>query len=158
MKKPWNRINVPVYSISSQAGREDNMHICTYVTAVSMKPKRYMVAIYHGTKTLELVQKNPHIVLQLLSQKQYGLVNQLGKQSGHQVNKIMRLQKRKLLTEWNGFKILQDAVAVMELELTGSMDAGDHYLFVGDLVAYKNLHPGDSLTLDDLRKRKLVRI
>ncbi len=123
-----------------------------------MKPKRYMVAIYHGTKTLELVKENPHIVLQLLSQKQYGLVNQLGKQSGHRVNKIMRLQKRKLLSAWNGFKILQDAVAVIELKLTDSLDAGDHYLFVGDVVAYKNLQPGDPLTLDELRKRKMVRI
>ena len=40
MKKPWNRINIPVYSVSSKYGEKQNMHICTYVSAVSMQPKR----------------------------------------------------------------------------------------------------------------------
>jgi flavin reductase (DIM6/NTAB) family NADH-FMN oxidoreductase RutF len=157
-KKPWNRINLPVYSISSRAGTEENMHICTYVSAVSMQPKRMMVAIYHGTKTLELVEKNPHFALQLLAAHQYNLVNQLGKQSGHTVPKMLRLSKRQLLTQWNGFAILKDALAVMELKVITEMEGGDHRIFLCDMVAYKNLHEGVALTIDDLRLRNIVRM
>ncbi len=157
-KKPWNRINLPVYSISSRAGAEENMHICTYVSAVSMQPKRMMVAIYHNTKTLELAEKNPHFVLQLLAAHQYNLVNQLGKQSGHRVPKIQRLQKRQLLSQWNGFTILKDALAVMELKVINQMEGGDHRMYLCDVIAYKNLHEGIALTIDDLREKNIVRM
>ena len=40
MKRPWNIIDSPIYSLQSvdEEGKI-NMNICTYVTAVSMKPK-----------------------------------------------------------------------------------------------------------------------
>jgi flavin reductase (DIM6/NTAB) family NADH-FMN oxidoreductase RutF len=157
-KKPWNRIDCPVYSISSKAGDAYNMNICTYVTAVSMQPKKMIVAIYENTKTLELVNKNPQFVLQILAAAQYRLVDILGKKSGHIIDKISRLEKRHLLTEWNGFKILKDALALMELKVSGTMTGGDHKIFLCDVVKYKNLHDGNPLSLNDLRKHKLIRI
>jgi flavin reductase (DIM6/NTAB) family NADH-FMN oxidoreductase RutF len=157
-KKPWNRVNLPVYSISSKEGDINNMNICTYVSAVSMQPKRMMVAIYEGTKTLELVNKTGHFVLQMLSEYQYRLVDLLGKKSGNTIDKISRLEKRKLITIWNGFKILEDAIAVMELKVVNTMEGGDHKLFLCDVAAYKNLNGGNVLTLDVLRQHKLIRI
>lgn len=157
-KKPWNRINLPVYSISSQAGELCNMNICTYVSAVSMQPKRMLVAVYNDTLTLELVDKNPHFVLQLLNKDQYRLVDLLGKKSGRSIDKISRLGKRKLLTRWNGFTILNQALAVMELKAVQHFSGGDHQVFVCDMLAYKNLADGDALTLDDLRAHRLIRI
>ncbi len=157
-KKPWNRVNLPVYSISSKEGDICNMNICTYVSAVSMQPKRIMIAIYEGTKTLELINKTGHFVLQLLSCQQYRLVDLLGKKSGNTIDKITRLNKRKLLTVWNGFKILEEAIAVIELKVINAMEGGDHKLFLCDVTAYKNLNGGNVLTLDVLRQHKLIRI
>jgi flavin reductase (DIM6/NTAB) family NADH-FMN oxidoreductase RutF len=77
-----------------------------------MQPKQFVCAIYLGTKTLELVENNPHFVLQILSAEQYNLVDLLGKKSGKAINKIERLKKRNLLTQWNDFYILKDALAV----------------------------------------------
>jgi flavin reductase (DIM6/NTAB) family NADH-FMN oxidoreductase RutF len=157
-KKPWNRVNLPVYSISSKESHIYNMNICTYVSAVSMQPKRMMVAIYRGTKTLELVNKISHFVLQMLPVHQYRLVDLLGKKSGNTIDKISILEKRKLIVTWKGFKILEDAIAVMELKVINTMEGGDHKLFLCDVVAYKNLNGGDVLTLDVLRQHKLIRI
>ncbi len=103
-KKPWNRINYPVYSISSKGGDAYNMNSCTYLTAVSMQPKRMVVAICKGTKTLELINKDLQFVVQLLAAEHYRLVDLIGKKSGHHADKISRLEKRNLLTEWNGFR------------------------------------------------------
>lgn len=93
MKRPWNRINLPVYSVSSKNNGVENMHICTYVSSVSMSPKRMMVALYHNTKTLDIVTQNPHFVLQLLSETQYNLIKLLGQTSGNTTDKISRLKK-----------------------------------------------------------------
>ena len=157
-KKPWNRINLPVYSISSKFDTTYNMNICTYTSAVSMQPKQLWVAIYNDTKTLEIVENSPKFVLQLLAAEQYRMVDLLGKKSGKNIDKISRLEKRELIAHWNGFKILKDALALTELKVENTMQAGDHKLFLCSVVDYKNLNEGKALTLDDLREHRLIRI
>ncbi len=157
-KKPWNRINSPVYSISSAQGSSYNMNICTYTTAVSMHPKQFIVAIYEDTKTLEFVKQSNRLVLQLLADSQYRLIPLLGQKSGKKIDKIARLEKRGLITNWKGFKILKDALAVMELKIINSFSGGDHQLFLCNLVAYKNLNEGEALSLDTLRAHQLIRM
>lgn len=156
-KKPWNRINLPVYSISSRFDNMYNMNICTYTSAVSMKPKQLMVAIYNDTKTLEIVNNSTTFALQLLAAKQYRMVDLLGKKSGKNIDKISRLEKRKLIAEWNGYKILKDALALIELEVVNTMQAEDHTLFLCTVIDYKNLNEGEALTLDNLREHRLIR-
>ncbi|MEY3412953.1 MAG: hypothetical protein RIQ70_1642 [Bacteroidota bacterium] len=157
-KKPWNRINLPVYSISSKLDTTYNMNICTYTSAVSMQPKQLLVAIYNDTKTLEIVENSPKFVLQLLAAEQYRMVDLLGKKSGKNIDKISRLEKRELIAHWNDFKILKDALALTELKVENTMQAGDHKLFLCSVVDYKNLNEGKALTLDDLREHRLIRI
>jgi len=157
-KKPWNRINLPVYSISSRDDEKQNMNIITYVTAISMQPKRFICGIYHGTQTLVNVESSGCFVLQLLSDQQVNLVNLLGKQSGKTVLKIQRLEKRKELMIWNEFPVLKNALALMKMKVVESMEGGDHKVFLCDVVDYINLNEGEVLTLDHLREKKLIRI
>lgn len=157
-KKPWNRITVPVYSISSMHGNEQNMHIITYVTAISMQPKRFICGIYLGTKTLELVQQSGEFVLQLLAEHQVNLVNLLGKQSGNQIDKLSRLEKRQALMIWKDFSVLKDALAVIKLKVIHHFEAGDHVAFLCEMTDYKNLQEGTALNLDHLRAKKMIRI
>lgn len=157
MKKPWNRVDLPVYSVSSRHGTAENMHICTYVSAVSMQPKRYMVALYKGTKTLELATLERRFVLQLLAASDYGLVALLGRQTGHKTDKIARLQKRGRLTRWNDFTVLTDAAAWLEMEILSEMDAGDHIMMLCEVRAAKNVRETEVLTLDLLRAKGLIR-
>ncbi|MES2850627.1 MAG: flavin reductase family protein [Bacteroidota bacterium] len=157
-KKPWNRINLPVYSISSKANGKANMHIITYATAISMQPKRFICGIYHGTQTLENIEASSKFILQLLDEKQYRLVDLLGKKSGKLIDKISRLQKREEMAEWNGYPILKNCLAVMQMKVVNSFEGGDHKCFLCDVVAYKNINEGQALTLDILREHKMIRI
>lgn len=157
MKRPWNRVDLPVYSISSQSGEESNMHICTYVSGVSMHPKRIMVAIYKGTKTLELVSRNPVFVLQLLAKEQSGLIRLLGQTSGKKEDKISKLKKRGMLQDWKGFYVLKNALAYMHLKTIQTLDAGDHIIHLCDVSSFSNNLEGETLTLNFLRKKGLIR-
>lgn len=157
-KKPWNRVNLPVYSISSKTKDSHNMHIITYASQISMQPKRFVCGIYHGTQTLLNIESSGEFVLQLLADNQYRMVDLLGKKSGKTIDKIGRLKKRNELEEWNGFYILKNCLAVMHLKVISSFEGGDHKGFLCDVVAYKNLIEGNVLTLDKLREKKLIRI
>jgi flavin reductase (DIM6/NTAB) family NADH-FMN oxidoreductase RutF len=130
----------------------------TYVTAISMNPKRFICAIYYNTQTLSNIEASGEFVLQVLSDQQYKLVDLLGRKSGKTTDKIRILNKRKELTTWKDFNVLSNCLAVMHLKVLQGFDAGDHKCFLCELVSYKNLNDGNALSLDDLRKRKLIRI
>ena len=94
MKRPWNRPSYPVWSLATlDNDGQANMNICTYVTAVSMKPKQFCIAVYHGTKTYENVKNGSPLVLQLLSEDHADVVRLLGKNSGFDRDKMPSLHK-----------------------------------------------------------------
>ncbi len=156
-KKPWNRVSLPVYSVSSW-GQKPNMHVCTYVSAVSMQPKRIMVALYNGTQTLENVSESGAMILQLLAPSQYNLVNLLGKQSGKTIDKTARLNKRKLLMNWQDQAVLKDALSCMYLKVLSTINGGDHMVFICEVTAWKNLNDGLPLTTNYLHEKKIIRV
>jgi len=157
MKRPWNRTDLPVYSIASKHKDRYNLNVCTYVAGASMEPKRMSVAIYKNTKTLELAEKEKMIVLQWMSKDQINLIKHLGFKSGNSFDKISYLEKKGLITEWKNFKVLQDALAYVLLRQYDCMDAGDHVLFLYDVVAFLNNRDAEGLTLDQLRTKKIIR-
>ena len=157
MKRPWNLSNIPVYSLATCEGEKLNMNISTYVSAVSMNPKRYMVAVYHSTQSLQNMRNSKTAILQLLGKQHLSLVNTLGKKSGHQYDKEAYLKKKRLLEVWNDKRVLTNCAAVMEVEKIWSKDAGDHTMFLFDVTRFRTNH-GNVLMLDDLREKKLVRI
>lgn len=157
MKRPWNLPNIPVYSLATYDGQKVNMNICTYVSGVSMKPKRYMVAVYHETLSLHNILHSQTAILQVLGKQHVSLVNVLGKKSGLRYDKESYLNKKKCLELWNDKKVLTDCAGLMELEKIWSKDAGDHTMFLFDVKRFQTNHE-DVLMLNDLREKGLVRI
>jgi len=169
MKRPWNLINVPVYSVSSRNNGITNMNICTYVSAVSMEPKRYMVAVYHNTQTIENIQNKNEFVLQLLAESQYGLVRNFGQKSGKifdkqgflnrkNQNRIAEKENPYAIVFWNNFEVLSNAVSLILLKPIQIIPSGDHDMYLCDVVTFENLNDSPTLTLDVLRQKKLIRI
>lgn len=157
MRKPWNRISLPVYSVSTTNGTESNMHICTYVSAVSMDPKLYTVALFKGTKTLELASKSKQFLLQLLAVDQYRLVTLLGQKSGYHVPKIDYLLSKDLLAQFHDFYYLKNAAAILLMEIIDHKETGDHILYLCSVKKYKNLNDTQILTTEFLRQKKIIR-
>lgn len=153
-KRPWNRVDQPVYSVASAWNDKANMNICTYAVPVSMKPKMYVVALYHNTCTLELVKANPEFLLQLLDRRHYGLVNLLGKTSGYKTDK---LKKIKIPIEWHAnLPYLSDALGFIHLKAERLIETGDHMSAICRVKGYRNLNNGKPLTLTYLRYKKII--
>ena len=88
MKRPWNIVNPAVYSLITYDENDIlNMNICSYVSAVSLKPKLYLIAIDYSTKTYKNLKQNSVVVLQLLSKSHLKIIRKLGKLSGYSYNK-----------------------------------------------------------------------
>jgi flavin reductase (DIM6/NTAB) family NADH-FMN oxidoreductase RutF len=158
MKKPWNIANLPVHSLATyNSNQEVNMNICTYVSAISMQPKMYAIAVYENTKTLENIYDNDNVVLQLLHINQYNLVKKLGQTSGLKTNKYNYLHKKNVLELWNEKQVLKDVSARVLLEKISYQKTGDHYLFIFNAIASKS-YCSDYLDINTLREKSIVRM
>lgn len=147
-----------------------NMNICTYVSAMSMKPKRYAIGVYYDTKTLDNIQKGSSIVLQLLHVDQAVIVRNFGLKSGLNMDKHEFLRKKNSgdmenpikrpyqCIQWNEHVVLKHAVAWMELKPLWNQSAGDHELYLFDVLGYKANQDDGVLTVRDLGEKGIVRI
>jgi len=134
------------------------MNIATYVQAVSLDPKLMMIALYNGTKTLENITQTKRALLQLLPESLAPVVRVCGQNSGNDVVKISRLQKRFTVEQYNELYYLAAAAGFVELTLTDLHDVGgDHMLGTFTVGKQKNLHDVPLLTTEYLRKHKYIR-
>ena len=157
MKKPWNIIDVPVYSLSTLTDGRCNMNICTYVTPISLKPKQYVLAVYHGTLTLDNLLSGSEAVLQILNHDHIGLINILGKKSGRYFNKENFLRERNLLSQWKGMPVIKGCNAYIKLdEIWNKETGGDHRLFCFKAITSKTIMETGILTLQDLITSKVI--
>lgn len=151
VRRPWNIVDVPVYSLATYDGEQVNMNICTYVSAISMKPKIFMIAVYYNTRTLELLEQAPNVILQILHKKHTSLIRPLGKKSGKKTDKHAFLHKNNLLSTWNNRPVLRDACAYLELEIMDRKNVGgDHELFWFEMKKSKTISEEGVLMFQDL--------
>lgn len=155
MRKPWNRPELAVYSLVSRKGDGYNMNICTYVTAVSMQPKRYIIGVYKNTCTLDNLRTDPEFVLQLMAAEDYRKVVLLGKQSGFTTDKLKRLKAK--TGDFCGFPYILTSCAILHCKVIDWMDAGDHIAALCDVITYRNLNNSPILTTTLLREKKIIR-
>lgn len=158
MKKPWNLINPPIYSLASYNGEQVNMNICTYVTSISMKPKCYAIALYENTQTLALALRSTEVILQLLSTEHLKFIKTLGYKHGGLYDKQAYLTKNQALTVWQNRWVLANASAYLWLKKSSITPIGDHHLGIFEVLKYQTNSHQEILTLDHLRAHHLVRI
>lgn len=156
--RPWNQPNLPVYSLSTldPDTNTPNMNICTYVSAITMDPKKFMIGVYKGTKTYENLQKYDQAILQVLSTANINLVRKFGQTSGNDSPKLTKLQDQLSIHEKLSY--LQDCVSYMYLKTDKIIKVGDHDIWVMDVLKHKSItHPRDILYTYHLKNKKIIR-
>ena len=158
MKRPWNIINPPIYSlITYDKNNHLNMNICSYVSAVSLKPKLYSIAIDYSSKTYENLKLNSSVVLQLLSKSHLKIIRKLGKTSGYFFNKEKYLRSKEMLEDWRKNIVLKDTCALIELKKINEINIeGDHAIFTFSVSKYTTLSEDGILTFRDLIDNKII--
>jgi flavin reductase (DIM6/NTAB) family NADH-FMN oxidoreductase RutF len=153
--KPWNRVDGPIYSLATTAGGSGNLNICSYVTPIAMKPKRFIVGVYKDTKTLANLEANPIGLLNYMAKDQANHIKLLGKKSGHSTDKISQLGDQ-IEHVGDGLYVLKGAIATLRLRFMERLDCGDHWAWLAHVDSYENLREAPPLTLDELKRLKLI--
>jgi len=127
-----------VYVITTRLGDRVNGMTASWVSQVSLKPLLLMVSIAPPRYSHDLIRESGVFAINVLTREQVYLGKRFGYQSGRRVDKFAGLDYAQAAT---GSPILPQAQAYFDLKLVDTFPAGDHTLFVGEVVDAKILQP-----------------
>lgn len=120
-----------VYIVTTKAGDSINGQTVAWVTQASLKPSMISVVLYEKNYTTELILKSGIFAVNILKEGQEELALHFGTKSGRNVNKFKDIDFQ---NDETGSPILNDCLAYLDCEVSLSKKAGDHIIFVGEVV------------------------
>lgn len=127
-----------VYVVTTRVKDTINGMTASWVSQVSLSPLLLMVSIAPPRYTHDLVKESRIFAVNVLTRDQVDLGKRFGYKSGRKVDKFAGLEHR---TAKTGAPILPQAYAYFDLKLVDMFPAGDHTLFVGEVMDARILHP-----------------
>ena len=127
-----------VYVVTTRVGEKINGMTAAWVSQVSLKPLLVMVSIAPPRYSHDLIKTSGVLAVNVLTSEQVELGKRFGFKSGRKVDKCAGLE---WITAATGAPILPQAYAYLDMKLVSTFPAGDHTLFVGEVVEAKILHP-----------------
>ncbi|WP_435353519.1 flavin reductase family protein [Emticicia sp. SJ17W-69] len=147
--------NYDVHSITTAHEGKMNANIATWVMQVAMCGKLICVALYKVDYTIELVRASQLLNINILAKAQTNLITKLGRKSGRILDKFKNLKY-----DFDERKVpyLTEAIGYIQCKVLHSTDAGDHELFVCEVLKQVVLNPEkEVMTNHFLRENGLVR-
>ena len=149
-------VDTPIYCLGVKAAERTNYNICSYVTAISRKPKLYAIALEHESLTWQLMKKSNQAWLHILRKPHSTSIRPLGQQSGHQRDKFNYLEQTGWLTEWKGLPVLKECGALMLLQKIKAHTYGDHDQFIFEVLNWTSINDQGLLSFKDLQNSGLI--
>uniref|UniRef100_A0A7C3Z341 Flavin reductase n=1 Tax=Desulfobacca acetoxidans TaxID=60893 RepID=A0A7C3Z341_9BACT len=127
-----------VYLITTRLGDRINGMTASWVSQVSLNPLLLVVSIAPARYSHDLIKESGVFAVNVLTPEQIDLGKRFGFASGRRVDKFAGLE---YITAVTRSPILPQAYAYFDMNLVNTFPAGDHTLFVGEVVAAEILHP-----------------
>jgi flavin reductase (DIM6/NTAB) family NADH-FMN oxidoreductase RutF len=134
----FNTLVHGVYVVTTRLEEVVNGMTAAWVSQVSLRPLLVMVSIALPRYSHHLIKESGIFAINVLDNTQADLGKRFGYKSGRQVDKFAGLP---WTTAATGAPILPQAYAYLDLKLKDTYPAGDHTLFLGEVVDAKILHP-----------------
>jgi len=125
-----------VYVITVRTKEKINGMTAAWVSQVSLNPLMLMVSIAPARHTHNLIKESGYFAINTMSEDQKDLTRHFGFKSGRKVDKFEGLS---YFDASNGSPVLKEALAFFECRLVDTFKAGDHTLFIGEVVTAKLL-------------------
>jgi flavin reductase (DIM6/NTAB) family NADH-FMN oxidoreductase RutF len=136
-----------VYLLTARQGPDLFPVIVSWVSQVSFSPPRLMVALRHNRRIIPAIREGRFFSLSLLSREQKALVACLK-------DPYLQAGRGDLWEEENSFgaPVLKGCLAGWKCRLFSAVEAGDHFLFLGEVESVSGGKEGLPLTTLDLGK------
>ncbi len=142
-----------LYVVTSCADGKANGQIANTVFQVTADPARIAVSLNKENLTHEYVSRSGVFGVSVLDKETpMPFIGLFGFKSGRDVDKLAEVEHKE---GSSGCPVVtENAIAVIEASVVGTLDAGTHTIFVGDVVAGEVLRDGEPLTYACYRDAK----
>lgn len=138
-------ISYGLYVLTAAHGPEVNAITCNWLTQISFEPLMLVVALEKESHSHLLVQESGVFAVNFLDKDQIYLARRMA--APHRINphKLAGIAYR---TGMTGTPLLDQAIAFLECKVRQTLEvAGDHTLFVGEVVGGEISRHAETLTL-----------
>ncbi len=134
---PW-----PVVLIGAYHNGKHNAMTASWVSQVSFDPLLMMVSIAPERHTYDLIRESGEFVISVLTQDQAEVARFCGSRSGRDTDKIAALALKTIPGKKVKVPLIEDCLANIECRVTAAHPAGDHVIFIGEVVEGTVTQPG----------------
>jgi flavin reductase (NADH) len=142
----------PLVVVTAAFGGRRSGQVAVSVQNASIVPDRprLIAGLWKGNLTRDLAERSGAFAVHVLRADQDEMIEHFGLQSGHDVDK---LSSHEFIVGETGSPLLADCMAVYECRVVNAMDAGDHTVFLGDVVLRREGAAAEPLWWRELRTR-----
>lgn len=121
--------------VGGQSEGQINYMACAWHTAFSFDPPLFGVLISKKRLTHKIISEAREFTVNFISTECVKLSAQMGRKSGHDMDKIKEFEVRLSPSEIIKSPIIEEAYVSFECKVTNIKAYGDHDLFVGEVLA-----------------------
>lgn len=131
IEKVFRQIHNGVFVVTTAKGDKVNGMTAVWVARSSFKPPLLSVSIGKQRYSHDLIRESGVFALNILSEKQIAQGKHFGFKSGKNTDKFKDIEYTTCKT---GSPILKDIAGYLDCKVVNSCDAGDHTIFVGEVL------------------------
>lgn len=121
--------------VGARSGNLLNYMACAWHTALSFDPPLFGVLISKKRFTHQVISEAREFTANFLSAEKVKLSAQMGRKSGHDMDKIKEFQVKLAPSKIISSPIIEEAYVCFECKVAEMRAYGDHDLFVGQVLA-----------------------
>ena len=134
MSSPQEALDTLTYGVTvvtSKAGHKTSGLALSWLAQVSMDPPLVATAVHKKWHSHEVISEAEHFIVNVLAEDQTALGKHFGSSHGWDTDKFAGLD---CATGIDDIPALKGCRAVLECHKINAVDAGDHTIFIGQLV------------------------
>ncbi len=140
MGKALGRVPSGLFIVTTQFEDQEDAVLASWVNQCSFDPPAVSVALGITRPARLLVEASGSFIVNVLGEESNSLLKHFFKPPPEEGSIFKGLN---VTTGHNGIKILSDAVSYLECDVRSQQVAGDHILYVGEIVGGKSLKGGE---------------
>lgn len=141
------RLSYGIYIVTVKSDDDRNLMIASWVSQVSRRPPRVMVAIRKNRRTHSMINESQSFALHALEKGETDRITRF-----KSVVADDRFEGISLDQAATGSPIIKDSLAYLDCKLVDTVDTGDHTLFIGEVQAADAKPSGVPMTTLDYGK------
>ncbi|PIP12210.1 MAG: flavin reductase [bacterium (Candidatus Stahlbacteria) CG08_land_8_20_14_0_20_40_26] len=143
--KTLYKISYGLYVVSSKRGEKINGQIANTVFQITSQPPTIAVSINKENLTHEFIERSKVFTISILSEETpMKFIGHFGFKSGKELNKFKDVNYKVGVT--GAPIVLENAIGYLEAELTNTLDAGMHTVFIGKVLDAEIINDKEPMT------------